>query len=196
MSASLSSSAQEQLFLNARTHNGFLPKPISDDLLHKLYDLLKWGPTSANGSPGRFVFVKSAEAKAKLLTVVAPGNIEKVQSAPITVIIAEDRKFYEKLPTLFPHADAKSWFEGNQPLIEATSFRNSSLQGAYLMLAARSLGLDCGPMSGFEAQKLDAAFFAGTSWKSNFLCNLGYGDPSKLYPRLPRLPFAEACQIL
>lgn len=196
MSASLSSSAQEQLFLNARTHNGFLPKPISEDLLHKLYDLLKWGPTSANGSPGRFVFVKSPEAKAKLLTVVAPGNIEKVQSAPITVIIAEDRKFYEKLPTLFPHADAKSWFEGNQPLIDATSFRNSSLQGAYLMLAARSLGLDCGPMSGFEAQKLDETFFAGTSWKSNFLCNLGYGDPTKLYPRLPRLPFSEACQIL
>lgn len=196
MSASLSSSAQEQLFLNARTHNGFLPKPISDDLLQKLYDLLKWGPTSANGSPGRFVFVKSAEAKAKLLTVVSPGNIDKVQSAPITVIIAEDRKFYEKLPTLFPHADARSWFEGNQSLIEATSFRNSSLQGAYLMLAARSLGLDCGPMSGFEAEKLDAAFFSGTSWKSNFLCNLGYGDPTKLYPRLPRLPFSEACQIL
>lgn len=196
MNSPLSSSAHEQLFINARTHNGFLAKDVSDSLLQQLYDLLKWGPTSANGSPGRFVFVKSPQAKEKLLTVVAPGNIEKVKSAPVTVIVAEDRKFYEKLPALFPHADAKSWFEGNQPLIEATSFRNSSLQGAYLMLAARSLGLDCGPMSGFDAEKLDTAFFSGTNWKSNFLCNLGYGDSSKLYPRLPRLAFSEACKIL
>lgn len=196
MPESLPKSAMQQLFSEARTHNGFLPKEVDNETLRSLYDLLKWGPTSANGSPGRFVFVKSAAAKEKLLGAVAPGNIEKVKSAPVTVIIAEDREFYEKLPKLFPHADAKSWFAGNAPLIESTAFRNSSLQGAYLMIAARALGLDCGPMSGFDAAKLDASFFAGTTWRANFICNLGYGDESKLYPRLPRLEFSEACQIL
>ncbi len=196
MKESLSKAVCQQLFTEARTHNGFLAKEVTAETLNALYDLLKWGPTSANGSPGRFVFIKSAAAKEKLLAAVAPGNIEKVKSAPVTVIIAEDREFYEKLPKLFPHSDAKSWFAGNAPLIEATAFRNSSLQGAYLMMAARALGLDCGPMSGFDAAKLDASFFSGTTWRSNFLCNLGYGDDAKLYPRLPRLDFSEACQVL
>lgn len=187
--------ALEQIFTKARTHNGWLNKPIPDSILHDVYDLAKWGPTSANGSPARFFFVKTLEAKTKLLECVAPGNVEKTKAAPVTVIIAEDREFHEKLPKLFPSADARSWFAGNQPLIETTAFRNSSLQGAYLMLAARSLGLDCGPMSGFDQAKVDAAFFAGTTWKSNFICNLGYGDQSQLYPRSPRLTFEEACRI-
>ena len=185
----------EQIFIEARTHNGWLDKPIPDSILHQIYDLAKWGPTSANSSPARFFFVKTPEAKNKLLECMAPGNIEKTKTAPVTVIIAEDREFYEKLPRLFPAADARSWFVGNQALIDATAFRNSSLQGAYLMVAARSLGLDCGPMSGFDQAKIDAAFFAGTTWKSNFICNLGYGDHSKLYPRSPRLGFEEACRI-
>ena len=191
----ISQEALEQIFTKARTHNGWLNQPIPDSVLHEIYDLAKWGPTSANGSPARFFFVKTPEAKKKLLESMAPGNVEKTKSAPVTVIIAEDREFHEKLPKLFPAADAISWFVGNQPLIEATAFRNSSLQGAYLMLAARSLGLDCGPMSGFDQAKVDAAFFAGTTWKSNFICNLGYGDHSQLYPRSPRLTFEEACRI-
>ena len=191
----ISQEALEQIFTKARTHNGWLNQPIPDSVLHEIYDLAKWGPTSANGSPARFFFVKTPEAKKKLLESMAPGNVEKTKSAPVTVIIAEDREFHEKLPKLFPAADARSWFVGNQPLIEATAFRNSSLQGAYLMLAARSLGLDCGPMSGFDQAKVDAAFFAGTTWKSNFICNLGYGDHSQLYPRSPRLTFEEACRI-
>ncbi|MCX6105579.1 MAG: malonic semialdehyde reductase [Proteobacteria bacterium] len=191
----ISQEALEQIFTKARTHNGWLNQPIPDSVLHEIYDLAKWGPTSANGSPARFFFVKTPEAKKKLLEYVAPGNVEKTKSAPVTVIIAEDREFHEKLPKLFPAADARSWFVGNQPLIEATAFRNSSLQGAYLMLAARSLGLDCGPMSGFDQAKVDTAFFAGTTWKSNFICNLGYGDHSQLYPRSPRLTFEEACRI-
>ena len=191
----ISQEALEQIFTKARTHNGWLNQPIPDSVLHEIYDLAKWGPTSANGSPARFFFVKTPESKKKLLDCVAPGNSEKTKSAPVTVIIAEDREFHEKLPKLFPAADARSWFVGNQPLIEATAFRNSSLQGAYLMLAARSLGLDCGPMSGFDQAKVDAAFFAGTTWKSNFICNLGYGDHSQLYPRSPRLTFEEACRI-
>lgn len=191
----ISQEALEQIFTKARTHNGWLNQPIPDSVLHEIYDLAKWGPTSANGSPARFFFVKTSEAKKKLLESMAPGNVEKTKSAPVTVIIAEDREFHEKLPKLFPAADARSWFVGNQPLIEATAFRNSSLQGAYLMLAARSLGLDCGPMSGFDQAKVDAAFFAGTTWKSNFICNLGYGDHSQLYPRSPRLTFEEACRI-
>jgi len=191
----ISQEALEQIFTKARTHNGWLNQPIPDSVLHEIYDLAKWGPTSANGSPARFFFVKTSEAKKKLLESMAPGNVEKTKSAPVTVIIAEDREFHEKLPKLFPAADARSWFVGNQPLIEATAFRNSSLQGAYLMLAARSLGLDCGPMSGFDQAKVDAAFFAGTTWKSNFICNLGYGDHSQLYPRSPRLTIEEACRI-
>ena len=191
----LSQESLEQIFTKARTHNGWLDKPIPDSIVHQIYDLAKWGPTSANGSPARFFFVKTPEAKKKLLECMAPGNVEKTKAAPITVIIAEDREFHEKLPKLFPAADARSWFVGNQPLIEATAFRNASLQGAYFMIAARALGLDCGPMSGFDPAKTDAAFFAGTTWKSNFICNLGYGDQSQLYPRAPRLTFEEACRI-
>ena len=157
---------------------------------------MKWGPTSANSSPARIVFVKSKEAKEKLLPCMAEGNVEKTKAAPVTAIVAQDMEFYEKLPKLFPFADARAWFAGNKPLIESTAFRNSSLQGAYLIIAARSLGLDCGPMSGFDNAKVDAAFFQGTTWKSNFVCNLGYGDSSKLYPRAPRLDFNEACKIL
>ena len=192
----LSEEALEQIFTKARTHSVWLPEPVSDELLHQIYDLMKWGPTSANSSPARVVFVKSKAAKEKLLPCMAEGNVEKTKTAPVTAIIAQDMEFYEKLPKLFPHAPARSWFEGNKPLIESTAFRNSSLQGAYFMIAARSLGLDCGPMSGFDNAKVDASFFQGTSWKSNFICNLGYGDSSKLYPRSPRLDFNEACKIL
>jgi 3-hydroxypropanoate dehydrogenase len=185
----------EQLFTEARTHNGFKPEPIPEATLHELYELLKWGPTSANCSPARFIFVTTPEAKAKLLEGIAPGNLEKTRAAPLTVIVGMDMAFYEKLPKLFPHADAKSWFVGKQPMIEATAFRNSSLQGGYLILAARALGLDCGPMSGFDAAKVDAAFWSGTSVKTNFIINLGHGDASKLFGRSPRLSFEEACQI-
>lgn len=185
----------EQLFDNARTHNGFTAEPVSDETLKKLYELMKWAPTSANSSPARIVFVRSPEAKEKLLATVSPGNFEKTKAAPVTAIIATDMEFFEKLPKLFPHADARSWFAGNKAFAETTAFRNSSIQGGYFILAARSLGLDCGPMSGFDNAKLDEAFFAGTSIKSNFLVNLGHGDASKLFGRSPRLSFEEACRI-
>ena len=185
----------EQLFDNARTHNGFVPEVIPEATLRRLYDLVKWGPTSANSSPARFIFVTSPQAKDKLLTAMSPGNFEKTKQAPVTVIVGTDMAFYEKLPQLFPHADAKSWFVGNQPMIDATAFRNASIQGGYLILAARALGLDCGPMSGFDAAKVDAAFWAGTTVKTNFIVNLGHGDASKLFGRSPRLSFEEACRI-
>lgn len=185
----------EQLFDNARTHNGFTPEPISDATLRQLYELMKWAPTSANSSPARIVFVRSPAAKEKLLGAVSPGNVEKTRQAPVTAIVAYDTAFYEKLPQLFPHADAKSWFVGKPEFAQTTAFRNSSMQGGYLILAARALGLDCGPMSGFDHDKLDAAFFAGTTIKSNFLVNLGRGDSSKLFGRSPRLSFEEACRI-
>ena len=185
----------EQLFDDARTHNGFHAEPITHATLRQLYDLVKWGPTSANCSPARFIFVCTPAAKEKLLAGMAPGNVEKTRSAPVTVIIGMDMAFFEKLPHLFPHADAKSWFVGKQPMIDATAFRNSSIQGGYFILAARALGLDCGPMSGFDAAKVDAAFWAGTSVKTNFICNLGRGDTSKLFGRSPRLSFDEACHI-
>jgi len=193
---SLSEEALKQILTEARTHNVWLPEPVSDESLVEIYDLMKWGPTSANSSPARIVFVKSKEAKEKLLPCMAEGNVEKTKAAPATAIIAQDMEFYEKLPKLFPFADARSWFAGNKPFVESTAFRNSSLQGAYFIIAARSLGLDCGPMSGFDNAKVDAAFLQGTTWKSNFICNLGYGDDSKLYPRAPRLEFIEACKIL
>ena len=186
----------EQLFDNARTHNGFLAEAIPEATLRQLYELTKWGPTSANSSPARFIFVTTPEGKAKLLEGMGPGNIEKTKSAPVTVIIGMDTEFYEKLPQLFPHADAKSWFVGNQPMIDATAFRNSSIQGGYFILAARALGLDCGPMSGFDPAKIDAAFWAGTKVKTNFIVNLGRGDASKLFGRSPRLTFEEACKIV
>ncbi len=193
---SVSQEALDQILTKARTHSAWLSEPVRDALLHQIYDLMKWGPTSANTCPARIVFAKSKEAKEKLLPCMAPGNVEKTQTAPVTAIIAQDMEFYEKLPRLFPHADARSWFAGNSAFIETTAFRNSSLQGAYFIIAARSLGLDCGPMSGFDNAKVDAAFFQGTSWKSNFICNVGYGDSSALHPRSPRLDFSEACKIL
>jgi nitroreductase len=192
---SLAEEALEQIFTKARTHSAWLPEPVGDELLIEIYDLMKWGPTSANSSPARIVFVRSKEGKEKLLPCMAEGNVEKTKAAPVTAIIAQDMEFYEKLPKLFPFADARSWFAGNKPFIESTAFRNSSLQGAYFMIAARSLGLDCGPMSGFDNAKVDAAFFQGTSWKSNFICNLGYGDSAKLRPRALRLDFNEACKL-
>lgn len=184
------------LFREAHTHSHWLDKPVSDALLHQIYDLMKWPPTSANCSPARIVFVRSAEAKQKLLPALAPGNVEKTRAAPVTAIIAHDIEFYEKLPKLYPPADARAWFAGNQPLIAATAFRNGTLQGAYLLLAVRALGLDAGPMSGFDNEKVDKEFFPDGKVKSNFLINLGYGDSAKLFPRSPRLPFAEAAQIL
>ncbi len=193
--ASISPESIGLLFHNARTHNGWLDKDVPDALLRKIYETAKLGPTSTNCNPARIIFIKSPEAKAKLLPCLLPGNVEKTKAAPVTAIVAQDLNFVEKLGKLFPHADAKSWFAGNQPLIESTAFRNSSLQGAYLIIAARAYGLDCGPMSGFNQEQLDHTFFAGTSWRSNFICNLGYGDETKLFPRLPRLDFDEACKI-
>lgn len=184
------------LFREAHTHSNWLDKPVSDALLKQIYDLMKWAPTSANSSPARIVFVRSAAAKQRLLPAVAPGNVEKTRAAPVTAIIAHDLEFYEKLPTLFPHADARSWFAGNRQLIDTTAFRNGTLQGAYLLLAARSLGLDAGPMSGFDNEKVDKEFFPGSKVRSNFLINLGYGDSNKLFPRSPRLSFDEAARIL
>jgi 3-hydroxypropanoate dehydrogenase len=201
----------DQLFRNARTHSAWTDKPVSEETLRELYEALKWGPTSANTSPARFVFIRSATAKERLRPSLAPGNVEKTMTAPVTVIVAYDLQFYERLPYLFPHNPAmRDLFAANAALIEVTARRNSSLQGAYLMLAARALGLDCGPMSGFDNAKLDEEFFgAGKESdgceqeffpaghvKSNFLCNLGYGDPSKLFPRSPRLEFKDACTLL
>ncbi len=192
----LDDAALNLLFTQARTHNAWQPRAIESDLLERLYALTKMGPTSANCSPARFVFVQSAAAKARLKPTLLDSNVDKTMSAPVTVIVGSDQAFYERLPELFPHADAKSWFVGNQALIESTAFRNSSLQGAYLMLAARALGLDCGPMSGFDQAKVDAEFFPGTTIKSNFLINIGYGDVAALFPRSPRLSFADACQVV
>jgi 3-hydroxypropanoate dehydrogenase len=186
---------QDLLFRSARTHNGWLDKPVGEAELRALWDLAKWGATSANCMPARIVFVVSAAAKQTLKPCLMPGNVDKTMAAPATAIIGHDLAFYERLPELFPHTDAKSWFVGNEELIAATAFRNGTLQGAYLMLAARALGLDCGPMSGFDAAKVDAAFFAGTTIRANLLGNLGYGDPAKLHPRNPRLGFDDACSI-
>jgi len=183
------------LFRKARTHNAFLDRPVPEATLRALYDLLKWAPTSANSNPARFVFVTSDAARERLRPALSPGNLDKTMAAPVTVIVGYDLAFYEKLPVLFPHVDARSWFAGKPDHILTTAFRNGTLQGGYLILAARALGLDCGPMSGFDNAKVDAAFFPDGTVKSNFLCNLGYGDPEKLMPRHPRLPFEEACRI-
>jgi 3-hydroxypropanoate dehydrogenase len=193
---SISKEASDQIFTSARTHSAWHNQPVTTDMLHRLYYLFKWAPTAANSNPARIIFVTTPEAKEKLVTCMDAGNVKKTLEAPVCAIIAHDLEFYEKLPKLFPHADARSWFAGNKELIATTAFRNSSMTGAYLMLAARSLGMDCGPMSGFDNAKVDRAFFGGTSWRSNFLCNLGYGDESKLFPRLPRLSFEEACKIV
>jgi 3-hydroxypropanoate dehydrogenase len=192
----VSEEALDLLFRQARTHNVWRDEPVDDALLRQIYDLARMGPTSANMCPMRIVFVKSREGKEKLRPCLDAGNVNKTMKAPVTAIIGLDVHFYELLPKLFPHADARSWFKDlPENVLEYTALRNSSLQGAYFMLAARALGLDCGPMSGFNNALVDAAFFAGTTVKSNFLCNLGHGDPSKLYPRSPRLSFEEACRF-
>ena len=186
----------EKLFTDARTQNGYLPQPVSDDTLRQLYELMKWGPTSANCSPSRLVFVRTAAAREKLLACVSPGNVNKVREAPVTVVLGMDLDFHEQLPKLFPHApDARSWFAGDAAKRAETALRNSSLQGGYLILAARALGLDCGPMSGFDAAKMDSAFWAGRNVRTNFICTLGHGDPAKLFARSPRLGFDEACAL-
>jgi 3-hydroxypropanoate dehydrogenase len=193
---SISEDAVDQIFREARTHSAWLPEPVPVELLRKAYELARLAPTSANASPARFLFLTTPKAKARLQPILAPMNVEKTMAAPVTVIIAWDTEFHEKLPKLFPHADMRSYFVGNQPLIDETAFRNSSLQAAYFILAARSLGLDCGPMSGFDTNKLNAEFFPDGKWKVNLLCNLGHGDQNKLYPRNPRLEFEEASVVL
>ena len=187
----------EAMFTKARTQNGWLSKPVDDALLQQAYDLMKWGPTSSNCCPLHIVFVKSPAAKEKLKPCMAAGNLDKTMAAPVTAILANDMEFYEKLPFLSPQNNAKSWFtgEGKEDAIKTTAMRNGTLQAGYFLLAARAVGLDCGPMSGFDNAKVDNAFFAGTKIKSNFLCNLGYGDVAKLYPRGPRLEFSEACKV-
>jgi 3-hydroxypropanoate dehydrogenase len=185
----------EQLFTEARTQNGYKPEPVSDDTLRQLYELMKWGPTAANSTPARLIFVRSAEAKDKLLACVSPGNVNKVREAPVTVIVGMDLDFHDKLPKLFPHVDARSWFVNDAAKRAESAMRNSSLQGGYLIMAARALGLDCGPMSGFDPAKIDAAFWAGTAVKTNFICSLGIGDPGKIFQRNPRLDFDEACRL-
>lgn len=189
----------DKIFRNARTQNGWRDEPVSDDTLQAMYDLLKLAPTSMNSSPARFIFVRSAQAKERLIPLMSPGNQEKTRLAPVNVIIGYDMKFYDLLPQLFPHRpQARDGFaaSGKETLVQETAFRNSSLQGAYLMLAARALGLDCGPMSGFDAAAVDAEFWSGTSVRTNFICNLGYGDPAMVHDRLPRLSFDEACKLL
>jgi 3-hydroxypropanoate dehydrogenase len=193
---SIAPEALEQLFTRARTHNGWRDKEVPDSLLERALAYAKWGPTSANCSPMRVVFVRSAEAKARLAPALSDANRPKTIAAPATAIVAYDLDFPEHLPRLYPATDARAWFVGNETLIEETAFRNGSLQGAYLLLALRAVGLDCGPMSGFDRAKVDAEFFQGTRIKSNFLINIGYGDPAKLYPRGPRLDFEEIASIL
>jgi len=192
----VSEAALDQLFRHARTHSKWLPVPVPLELLRQAYVLAALAPTSANSSPARFVFLTTPSAKERLRPALAPGNVEKTMAAPVTVIFAWDTKFYENLPRLFPQHDMRSLFAGNQSLSEETAFRNSSLQAAYFILAARALGLDCGPMSGFDAEKVNAEFLPDGKWKANFLCNLGYGDPSGLHPRNPRLGFEEAALVL
>jgi 3-hydroxypropanoate dehydrogenase len=184
------------LFRTARTYRAWLPEGVPDELIREMYELFKMGPTSANSSPARVLFLKSEEAKARLLPALAPGNVEKSRTAPLVAVVAYHVEFYEELPRLAPGMDFRSVFAGKPELIEETAFRNSSLQGAYLILAARALGLDCGPMSGFDATKVNAEFFPDGKWMANFICNIGHGDPSKLYPRQPRLSFEEACRVL
>ena len=211
MGPALEDSALDTLFREARTYGKWHLRPVADETLRELYELLKWAPTSANAAPARFAFLRSKEAKERLRPALAPLNVEKTMTAPVTVIVGYDMKFFEQLPKLFPHNTGMAkLFQGNPEMAETTAKRNSSLQGAYLIMAARALGLDCGPMSGFDQAKVDEAFFAAGRpcfgcdqeffpeghVKTNFLCNLGYGDPSALHPRLPRLPFNEACSFL
>lgn len=195
MHPSLSDQALDQIFRSARTHNGFAAEPVGDETLQALHDLMKWGPTSANCCPARIVFIRSREAKEKLRPCLMPGNVDKTMAAPVTALIGRDLEFYEHLPRLYPHADARSWFVGKEAFTAHAAMLNASLQAGYLIIAARALGLDCGPMSGFDSEMADAAFFAGSRIKSFMLVNLGHGDPSKVYPRGPRFDFAEACRV-
>jgi 3-hydroxypropanoate dehydrogenase len=195
-SAPLNDAALDQLFREARTYNGYLDKPVSDAQLDAIWELMKFGPTSANCLPARLVWCTSDEAKDKLAALSMPANGDKIRKAPVTVIIGMDMEFYEQLPELFPHTDARSWFVGNDELIEKTAFRNSSLQGAYFIMATRALGLDTGPMSGFNNAAVDEAFFAGTKVKSNFISTLGYGDPSTIFERSPRPGFERFNKII
>lgn len=188
--------ALQSLFTDARTHYHWQQKNVDDALLHKVYDYAKMGPTSANCCPLRIIFVKSPEAKQRLKPFLAEGNVEKTMAAPVTAIFAQDMEFYEKFGFLFPHADAKSWFTGSDALIEATASRNAVLQAAYFMIAARGVGLDCGPMSGFDNAGVNSEFFKDKPYRSNFLCNLGYGNLTQLHPRLPRFEFNDVCTIL
>jgi 3-hydroxypropanoate dehydrogenase len=185
-----------QILRDARTHSAWRPEPVPVELLKEVYELARMGPTSANSCPARFLFLTTPEAKARLSPALSPVNVEKTQTAPVNVIVASDSEFYEKLPRLFPQRDMRSMFAGNAGLIEETMLRNGSLQGAYFILAARALGLDCGPMSGFDKAKVNQEFFPDGKWKANFLCNVGHGDPSKLFPRNPRLEFEEVCRVL
>ena len=196
MSQRLEMPALDQLFYAARTHNAWQTKGVSPELLHDLIDLMKWAPTSVNQSPARFVFVTSPEAKARLKPFLLDSNVEKTMAAPVTAIIGYDLKFYDHLPKLYPAADARSWFTGNKEFADTSAFRNGTLQGGYFILAARALGLDCGPMSGFDNAGVDQEFFGGTDIKSNFLCNLGYGDPSGVHLRSPRFEFDEIAKVV
>lgn len=197
MPTPLDQTALDQLFLTARTHNTWQSRPVPDELLHRLHDTFRMGPTSANCCPARIVFVKSKEAKEKLQPALAEGNRAKSMAAPVTAIIGYDMKFYERMEQLFPHVPGvRGWFDKDEQTAFIAAFRNGTLQGAYLIIAARALGLDCGPMSGFDNAMVDQLFFAGSAVKSNFLCNLGYGDPAGVYPRSPRLEFGEACGIV
>jgi 3-hydroxypropanoate dehydrogenase len=192
----LDAGAQDVLFREARTHNAWTTEGVTDEDLRAVFDLMKMGPTSANCSPARFVFVRSIEAKEKLKPALSAGNLAKTMAAPVTAIVAYDPKFYDHLPRLFPHADARAWFVSSEALAEETAFRNGTLQGGYFIIAARALGIDCGPMSGFDRARVDEAFLADKGWKSNFLINLGHGDGANLFARAPRLEFDEACDIV
>ena len=196
LGVSLDHTAQDVLFRDARTHYHWQDdRPVSDTDIREIYDLMKFGPTSANSSPARFVFIRTREGRERLRPALSAGNVDKTMAAPAVAIVAYDPKFYDLLPRLFPQADARSWFAGSAAFAEETAFRNSSLQGAYLIVAARTLGFDVGPMSGFDRSRVDEAFFATTGWKSNFLVSIGRGEPSKLHPRSPRLAFEEACEL-
>lgn len=196
MSAQINQQALDQLFTQARSHHAWENKPVAEEILYKIYDLMKFAPTAVNANPARILFIKSQEEKEKLLPALSGSNVDQVKAAPVTAVIALDEKFYDFLPRLFPQFDARPMFTGNKAMSEATAFRNSSLQGAYFILAARGLGLDICPMSGFDNTKLDETFFHGTNWKSNFIVTLGYGDQTKLHPRGERLSFDEACKII
>ena len=192
----LDDAALNLLFRDARTHNKWTDQPVTDDELRAVFELLKMAPTSANSSPARFLFLRTQEAKEKLRPALSAGNVDKTMAAPVTAIVAHDPHFYDHLPKLYPHADAKSWFSSNYDLAQETAFRNGTLQGAYLILAARALALDCGPMSGFDKSLVDTAFLSDRGWKSNFLVNIGHGDPAGVHPRSPRFSFDEACLLL